>query len=177
MSGLSNLSAIITVIATLVSFLFGSPNPTPTSPTPEQAPTLAIDQIDQPLPLIYSDTLEETAIQQYLKQGAVVLPLGTSFGQPGNVVITAHSSGFESFGPYRFAFAKLGELEVGQEFQVATNATTYTYRVYNKEIVYPHEVHKLPQDNRSTITLVTCWPIWTNFKRLLVHSELVGVEK
>lgn len=137
-------------------------------------PTINIPQLDKPIPLIYSHTLEEKQIQQYLKKGAVILPLGTSLGEPGNVVITAHSSGTASFGPYRFAFTKLGELEVGEEFQITAGTATYTYRVYAKEIVWPSQVDRLPDDDRSTVTLVTCWPPWTNLKRLLVHSELLG---
>ncbi|MFH1353669.1 MAG: sortase [bacterium] len=144
------------------------------SPRP---PHIIIPGLTEPLPLIHSDTLAETQIQQYLKEGAVILPLGTTLGEPGNVVITAHSSGFESFGPYRFAFAKLGELEVGEEFQITAGPATYTYRIYKTEVVWPSQVDKLPQDDRSTVTLVTCWPIWTNFKRLLVHSELINVDK
>lgn len=136
--------------------------------------TLQMEQLKEPLPLVYSDTLEEEQLQEYLKEGAVVLPLGTSFGEPGNVVITAHSSGNQAFGPYRFAFAKLGELTEGNEFTIRTSVATYTYRVYGKEIVWPHEVDKLPNDDRSTVTLVTCWPLWTNFKRLLVHAELIN---
>jgi len=147
------------------------------APIIQPVSTLVMEQLAEPLPLVYSDTLEEKQIQQYLKQGAVILPLGTTFGQPGNVVITAHSSGFESFGPYRFAFTKLGELGAGEEFQITAGTTTYTYRVYAKEIVWPNQVDRLPDDDRSTVTLVTCWPPWTNLKRLLVHSELVGVEK
>lgn len=159
-----------------------SPTPSPivspsALPTAGLSSTLMMRQLSEPLPLIYSDTLEEKQVQQYLKQGAVVLPLGTSIGEPGNVVITAHSSGFESFGPYRFAFAKLSELKEGEEFQITVNSAVYTYRAYAKEIVWPSQVDKLPQDNRSTVTLVTCWPIWTDFKRLLVHGELVAVEK
>ncbi|MBI4021947.1 MAG: sortase [Candidatus Andersenbacteria bacterium] len=152
--------------------------PAPVSPPPATDTTahnsaLTFDQLPEPLPLVYSDTLEEERLQQYLKEGAVVLPLGTSFGEPGNVVVTAHSSGTAAFGPYRFAFAKLGELEAGQQFNISTPTATYTYQVYGKEIVWPHEVNKLPNDSRSTVTLVTCWPLWTNFKRLLVHAELV----
>lgn len=138
---------------------------------------LTMNTLQERLPLVYSDTLEEEAVQQYLKQGAVVLPLGTMFGDPGNVVVTAHSSGSESFGPYRFAFAKLSELENGNEFTITTPEASYTYRAYAKEIVWPHEVDKLPDDDRSTVTLVTCWPLWTNFKRLLVHGELISTEQ
>jgi LPXTG-site transpeptidase (sortase) family protein len=136
--------------------------------------TLQMNQLEEPLPLIYSDTLEEEQIQKHLKKGAVVLPLGVALGESGNVVITAHSSGSQAFGPYRFAFSKLGKLEEGNEFNIHTTTATYTYRVYGKEIVWPHEIDKLPNDDRSTVTLVTCWPIWTNFKRLLVHAELIN---
>lgn len=146
-----------------------------TSPLPHQS-IIELPGLEQVLPLVYSDTLEEEKIQEYLTQGAVVLPLGTAFGEKGNVVVTAHSSGTQAFGPYRFAFAKLADLEAGQEYSIQTPTATYTYKVYGKEVVWPHEVDKLPNDDRSTVTLVTCWPLWTNFKRLLVHSELVKTE-
>ena len=137
---------------------------------------IEIPGLVDPLPLVYSETLAETQIQDYLKEGAVVLPLGTAFGDSGNVVVTAHSSGFEALGPYRLAFAKLSELETGQEYVITTPTARYTYRVYDKQIVWPHQVDQLPSDDRSTVTLVTCWPLWTNLQRLLVHSELVSVD-
>lgn len=137
---------------------------------------ISLPSLSEPLPLVFSDTLEEDVIQQHLKKGAVVLPLGTNFGEPGNVVVTAHSSGTQAFGPYRFAFSKLSELEEGSEYTIDTPTAKYHYRVYDKEIVWPSQVDHLPNDERSTVTLVTCWPLWTNFKRLLVHSELVSVD-
>ncbi len=146
------------------------------SVNPEEDSFITLPGLDAPLPLVFSETLEEARLQEYLKTGAVVLPLGTTFGEEGNVVVTAHSSGTESFGPYRFAFAKLSELNEGDEYSISTPKATYRYKVYKKEIVWPHEVDKLPNDNRSTVTLVTCWPLWTNFQRLLVHTELTGVE-
>jgi LPXTG-site transpeptidase (sortase) family protein len=147
--------------------------------TPEvQSSYIELPALADELPLVYSDTVDdEPKIQEYLKSGAVVLPLGTSFGEPGNVVVTAHSSGTAAFGPYRFAFAGLADLKEGQEYYITTPAARYTYRVYAHDVVWPHEVDKLPRDDRSTVTLVTCWPLWTNFKRLLVHSELVNVER
>lgn len=154
----------------------GVPSNLPPTPVVSSESFLKMSTLNEPLPLVYSDTLEEQQLQEYLKQGAVVLPLGTTFGEPGNVVVTAHSSGTAAFGEYRFAFARLSELEAGQEFTIATPQATYTYKVYAKEIVWPHQVDKLPNDDRSTVTLVTCWPLWTNFKRLLVHSELVKEE-
>ncbi|MDP3997839.1 MAG: sortase [bacterium] len=153
---------------------------TPAAPLPSVDPTqdsyINLPSLDQPLPLVFSETLDEPTIQEYLKQGAVVLPLGTTFGETGNVVVTAHSSGATNFGPYRFAFAKISELKDGDDFTVHTPQAIYTYRVYGQEIVWPTQVDKLPNDDRSTVTLVTCWPLWTNFKRLLVNSELTRVD-
>lgn len=151
-----------------------TPTPTPVDITKDS--TINLPSVSDPLPLVFSDTLDESIIQQHLKNGAVVLPLGTNFGEPGNVVVTAHSSGTQAFGPYRFAFSKLSELEEGSEYSINTPSAKYHYRVYGKEIVWPHEIDRLPNDERSTVTLVTCWPLWTNFKRLLVHAELIGVD-
>lgn len=153
--------------------------PAPSAPVPAPAATsnLLLSTVPEPIPLIFSETLDESTLQEYLKQGAVVLPLGRNFGEPGNMVVTAHSSGTAAFGPYRFAFAKLSELKTGEEFSIAATGHRYTYRVYGQEIVWPHQVDHLPNDDRSTVTLVTCWPLWTNFKRLLVHSELIKTEK
>jgi len=142
----------------------------------DQASAIILPRFDLTVPLVYSDTLEEEVIQEHLKSGAVVLPLGTTFGETGNVVITAHSSGTTAFGPYRFAFAKLGELNEQDQFQIKTPTATYAYRVYSKEVVWPHQVDHLPKGEKSTITLVTCWPPWTNLQRLLVHSELESIE-
>jgi sortase A len=163
-------------IATINKDYQETTNETPLPAIPDETPTIKISKFDLTLPLVYSDTLDEPTIQEYLKEGAVVLPLGTSFGEPGNVVITAHSSGTAAFGPYRFAFAKLGEINEQEQFQITTPTATYTYRVYGKEIVWPHQVDRLPQNDKSTVTLVTCWPPWTNLQRLLVHSELENIE-
>lgn len=147
------------------------------TPSPDGNSTLSLQTLPDPVPLVYSDTLDEPRLQEYLKQGAVVLPLEKKFGEPGNVVITAHSSGSMAFGPYRFAFSKLAELNLNDEFTVNTPEARYTYKVYKKEVVWPSEVDKLPNDDHSTVTLVTCWPLWTNFKRLLVDGQLVKTEQ
>lgn len=140
----------------------------------DSQPTLQLEGDQAPLPLVYSDTFNEVSIQQLLHEGAVVLPLGYEFGEAGNTVIAAHSSGAMSFGPYRFAFSQLAELETGDTFIVREDDNRYVYRVYATDIVWPYEIDQLPSGQRSTVTLVTCWPLWTDYKRLLVHAELVS---
>lgn len=145
------------------------------SPTvaPVGVPFITLPGLQDPLPLINSDSLAEDRIQQYLQQGAVILPLGQGIGSEGNTVIAAHSSGTESLGPYRFAFAKLSELKQGDAFSITTDKGVFNYRVYGFKIVSPTDTSELPHDARSTVTLVTCWPVWSNTQRLLVFAELI----
>ncbi|MAF81272.1 hypothetical protein CL628_04640 [bacterium] len=145
-------------------------------------PTQAPPQLFLPddlgtLPLIYGDSFTPSVIANQLKHGAVVLPLGYDFGEAGNVLVAAHSSGEASFGSYRFAFGQLAELAVGEQFVVGAHGNRYTYQVYDTEIVWPHQIDHLPATSRSTVTLVTCWPLWTDLQRLLVHAELISLKE
>jgi LPXTG-site transpeptidase (sortase) family protein len=153
------------------------PTPTPEIFDPGIPQTFSTTAVKGTIPLIASSSYEDAEIQRLLHDGAVVLPSNTKLTQPGNVVIAAHSSGPAAFGPYREAFAQLQDMEIGQEFSITTSTAVLTYAVVGKDIVWPDEVNKLPNDSRSTVTLVTCWPRWTNYKRLLVHGELRHVEK
>jgi LPXTG-site transpeptidase (sortase) family protein len=134
---------------------------------------LLLPGLERPLPLVHSDTMAEGVIQELLRTGGVVLPTGVNFGETGNVVVAAHSSGTTDFGPYRFAFAQLTDLALGDIVAVQSTHMTYRYRVYDIEIVWPSQVERLPQDETATLTLVTCWPLWTDYQRLLVHTRLV----
>ena len=43
------------------------------------------------------------------------------------------------------------------------------------EIIWPTEVEKLVIDtDKPTMTLVTCWPLGTSQKRLLIAAEQIG---
>jgi LPXTG-site transpeptidase (sortase) family protein len=128
------------------------------------------------LPVVIGESLSEPVLQENLKHGAVLLPMGTTLGQSGNVVITAHSSGPKNIGKLRSAFAQISKLEVGDTYTIDTKTASYTYKVFSKDRVLPSMVDSLPNKGKSTVTLVTCWPIWTDFMRLIVNSELVNVE-
>ncbi|MEX0650147.1 MAG: sortase [Candidatus Andersenbacteria bacterium] len=173
------------VLAGLLIFIFGKPTVSKaphSSPAPFREELAEVDEpelqtlwfhsLAEPLPLVMSTSFEEANIQSLLKEGAVILPVGNGFNQAGNMVIVAHSSGLPWFGPYRFAFSELSDLGVGDEFRITIGDSQYTYRVFEREIVHPEAIYELPQDTRSTVTLVTCWPVWTDFKRLLIHGEL-----
>lgn len=114
----------------------------------------------------------EKDIQSALQDGVVHYPGTAQPGQNGNVVITGHSSYF-AWDPGRFkdVFALLHQVEVGDEVIVYYNQKQYFYKVYDKKVVMPDQVDVLTQSGDNRLTLITCTPVGTNLKRLVVLAN------
>lgn len=97
-------------------------------------------------------------------------------GQVGNTPVAGHSSNdvFQA-GDYKFIFAQLDHLQIGDTIYANYQGTRYTYTVTKKEVVLPTEVKKLvyPTD-KPLLTLITCTPLGTAEKRLLVTAEQIN---
>jgi LPXTG-site transpeptidase (sortase) family protein len=114
----------------------------------------------------------EKDIQESLREGVVHYP-GTAYpGMNGNVVITGHSSYFV-WDPGRFkdVFALLHEVNVGDKVIVYYEQKKYLYQVYDKKVVTPDKIDVLTQDGTDKLTLITCTPVGTNLKRLIVTAK------
>lgn len=108
-----------------------------------------------------------------LKHG-VAHALGTVFpGIPGNIYLFAHSTdNFWNVGRYNAVFYLLKELENGDEIDIFYSGVRYIYRVTNKLTVDPSEVNYLTQPTTGEqLTLQTCWPPGTAWKRLVVIAK------
>jgi len=117
----------------------------------------------------------ESDIQQALRNGVVHYP-GTSLpGQKGNVVITGHSSYFP-WDPGRFkdVFALLHDVNEGDKIVIYYDQKRYVYEITSKEVVLPADVHVLEQVDENKLTLITCTPIGTNLKRLIVTAKQIS---
>lgn len=146
---------------------------------------LIVPRIDQNIPIVNvsSESLLkrdwnalEKEMQDALKDGVVHYP-GTSLpGQTGNVVITGHSSYFP-WDPGRFkdVFALLHDVVEGDKIVVYYNQDKYLYEVDKIRIVMPEEIEVLKQTPDDRITLITCTPVGTNLKRLIVSAKLIGI--
>ncbi len=102
-------------------------------------------------------------------------PLPGNFGNP---VIFGHSTLLWFYNPadYKSIFSKLPELDIGDEITVTMDNITYKYEVYEMKIVSPDNLSVLEQNyDDSYITLVTCVPPGTYFKRLIVRGRLVKI--
>ncbi len=116
----------------------------------------------------------EKDIQEALQGGVVHYPGTAEPGDHGNVVITGHSSYF-LWDPGRFkdVFALLHQVVVGDTVIVFHNQEKYTYKVYQTEVVTPDKVDILTQGGSDMLTLITCTPVGTNLKRLIVLAKPV----
>ncbi|MFA5829523.1 MAG: class D sortase [Candidatus Gracilibacteria bacterium] len=116
----------------------------------------------------------EKDIQGALRDGVVHYPGTAEPGEKGNVVITGHSSYF-AWDPGRFkdVFALLHQVVIGDKILVYHNQKLFVYEVYDIKVVTPDKVDVLTQGNGDKLTLITCTPVGTNLKRLVVIAKPV----
>lgn len=143
-------------------------------------PKLIIPKINVDAPVVMGLTsIAESSVQAGLKDGVVHYPIpGASSmpGEQGNSVILGHSSNdvFDD-GNYKFIFVQLEQIQKGDSFYVNYNSTRYTYTVTHTEVILPTQVDKLTvQSDKPQMILITCVPVGTALKRLIVYADQVS---
>lgn len=117
----------------------------------------------------------ETDIQEALEQGVVHYPGTAEPGQAGNFFLTGHSSYFPwAEGEYKSIFARLGELSVGDEYWIYHGGDKHRYVIDSKKEIVPGDVAVLDQPiNKRISTLMTCTPVGTTLRRLILTAQEV----
>jgi len=145
---------------------------------------LIIPRINQNIPIVKVssenlikrdwDALEKD-MKDALQSGVIHYP-GTSMpGQTGNVVITGHSSYFPwDKGRFKDVFALLHEVVVGDRVVIYFEQDKFLYEVKEIKIVLPEDISVLKQTPDDRLTLITCTPVGTNLKRLIVIAEPIA---
>jgi sortase A len=96
----------------------------------------------------------------------------------GNTVIFGHSTLPQLYDArsYKTVFTFLYELAPGDEIDANVANVTYKYKVESVTVVDPNNTSVLQQNyDDSFLTLVTCTPPGTIWKRLVVRSRLIKV--
>lgn len=96
--------------------------------------------------------------------------------EKGTSVIFGHSTLPQLFSQdnYKTIFANLHTLKTGDEFSVNVENKEYTYRIFSIGIVSPDDPNIFSQSyDNSYITLVTCTPPGTVWKRLILRASLI----
>jgi sortase A len=149
-------------------------------PTSEVAigkdPKVVIPKINVDIPVVYDvTTFDEIAIQNGLERGVVHYGNTALPGQVGNNVIVGHSSNnFFNSGKYKFAFVLLSRLEEDDNIILHYKGTRYIYRVFNKKVIAADDFSLVQPTNKPVVTLITCDPPGTSWRRLVVQAEQVS---
>lgn len=110
-------------------------------------------------------------VSNALQSGAIQVD-GTALpGQSGNMYITGHSSNYVwAKGSYNNVFAIIDQLAAGDMIYIRYLGVTYTYKVTEQKVVVPTDLSILKSNGDSTLSLVTCWPVGTALRRLVVSA-------
>lgn len=134
---------------------------------------IIIPQIDVNVPVVYDEpSFKEEKVQKALERGVVHYGTTAFPGENGNTVIVGHSSNnWWDSGKYKFAFILLDKLQQGDKITLHYEGTRYVYEVENKKIVKPDNTSVLNQTEEPRLTLITCTPPGTSWKRLIVQAK------
>lgn len=141
--------------------------------------TISIAKIGVEAPLVWSKSLDENEQLKDLEKGLSHFPKTAAPGQIGNMVISGHSSNyFWAKGDYNHVFKDLGDLSKGDVVKVKVVQNNgrmlgYEYEVTESFVTAPDDERIFADSDKETLTLSTCWPLGTNFKRIIVKAQLV----
>jgi sortase A len=114
----------------------------------------------------YDKTIYDTALEQGIAHAQ-----GTSLpNQTGNTFLFAHSAvNFYEQRKYNVYFYLLNELEKGDPIYISYNSNIYKYLVLETKIVDSTDTKYMGKYmDKDTLTLMSCWPAGTNWKRIIV---------
>lgn len=131
-----------------------------------------IEKIGVNAPIIWD--ANEGEIMDKLQEG-IAHVAGT--GKPGdnlNSVITGHSSNYWwKKGDYNSVFALLPSIEKGEKIVVVAHGKINKYEVTEKKEVSKKKLQDYISQKDNNLVLMTCIPVGTNLKRLLVFAKPV----
>lgn len=121
------------------------------------------------------DTTSEDIYKQKLQYG-VAHANGSYFpGQKGPVFLFAHSTDtIARILEYNAKFFDVNKLEAGDSVQVHFRGKDYQYIITKKEIINPDDLELIRNSNANLI-LQTCWPLGTDWQRLVLYADLIEV--
>lgn len=140
---------------------------------------LKIDRLGIAAPIVFNAGNDLKVLYQNLEQGVVHYSDSPKPGEAGTSVILGHSSAYPWYnGNYGSVFALLGKLQVGDTIRVQyEDGSTFTFVVKQSLVFSPfgdeRRLAEIEKTSGSSIILVSCWPVGTNYKRIAVQAELI----
>lgn len=131
------------------------------------------ENFDEPLAVLRIDRIHlEVPVfngtdDRILNRGVGRITGTARVGDSGNIGIAGHRDGF---------FRGLKDIDVGDRVELETSDEVQTYIIDSITIVSPNDVSVLRNEDKSALTLVTCYPFYfigNAPQRYIVHASLV----
>lgn len=126
--------------------------------------TLSIDNV-----LIEGRVFQGTS-SQAMDSGFWHFPISKYPGQKGNAVIIGHR--FLNLPPAKDTFFNLDKVKIGDEIVLKHDEGEWKYIVTEIKIVDENDISVVKDTDDYRLTLITCTPLWTSEKRLVVIAKL-----
>ena len=146
----------------------------PSSPSP---PPSKVTHFSLSIPRLQMQDVTVEVNGTDLKQNAIHYPGTVLPGSYGNTVVFGHSSLPQLYRPgYPLTiFNPLPKAQVGDEVIVKYDGITYRYVIKKTQEVRPNQIEVLTQHyDRYQLTLITCVPLGTYWRRFVATAELVN---
>jgi len=143
--------------------------------------TLVIDSIGVRAPIVFNVPDNNDLIYNNLEKGVVHYSNTAKPGEPGAAIVLGHSSAYPWYkGNYGAVFALLSKLKVGDRFYVQYDDNrSFVYEMKQAIIFNPFENDQRLTDienaSGSSLILISCYPVGTNYKRIAVQAQLVQI--
>lgn len=134
--------------------------------------SIPVLNLTSPITWRVNNTTKE--VSSNLEKGVIQVN-GTALpGEKGNVYITGHSSNYLwTTGDYKSIFSVINRLVAGDLVYVNYGGTVYVYKVYDQKVVAKDDLSIMAKTNDSRLSLVTCWPLGTSLKRMVVLANQI----
>ncbi len=177
-----------TPTSVVVSVTSGAVAPTvKIEPTPTPVMVSNSDEFKINIPKIGANTKIQANVSPYSKEEYMkvlknnVVAHSDESSLPGNgkgtaVYLFAHSSQQGVLDARdNSVFYLLGELKNGDDVFINYKGKVFTYRVYMEKVIKSKDTDYLnyTDKDKEILILQTCWPIGTNWQRLLVFAERI----
>ncbi len=122
------------------------------------------------------NTTSRQAYMEAMRHGVAHAKDTAKPDQVGNIYLFAHSTlNFWEYGEYATVFTTLHQLVPGDLVVIFYEEKRYDYRVAEKEIVPGFDLTPLMRtSSRRLLTLQTCDPPGTTWRRLVIVAELIS---
>ncbi|MDH4358728.1 MAG: sortase [Candidatus Berkelbacteria bacterium] len=132
--------------------------------------TLVIPKINLQAPVNWDTS--EAEVMSALERGVVHVKGSGLPGEKKSIFITGHSSNYWwKSGDFNTIFALLPELAVDDEAFIVKDGKITRYKVVERVEVGKKEVVSYAERKEEELTLMTCYPVGTNLKRLLIIAR------